>query len=68
METQLKIFKFHDNKVLVSQNTEFFLYMYTNLKAKMKINTILTRYQKAIIHIQINGKIDTLKSVLFKFS
>lgn len=68
METQLKIFKFHDNKVLVSQNTEFFLYMYTNLKAKMKINEILTRYQKAIIHIQINGKIDTLKSVLFKFS
>lgn len=68
METQLKIFKFHDNKVLVSQNAEFFLYMYTNLKAKMKINTILTWYQKAIIHIQINGKIDTLKSVLFKFS
>lgn len=68
METQLKIFKFHDHKVLVSENTEFFFYMYTNLKAKMKVNTILTQYQKAIIHIQINEKINALTSVLFTFS
>jgi len=67
METQLKIFKFRDNKALVSENIEFFLYTYIKLKAKMKVNTILTQYQKATTHVQINGKINTLKSVVFKF-
>lgn len=39
METQLKIFKFHDNKALASQNTEFFLYTYIKGKNEGKHNS-----------------------------